>query len=171
MKKMEKLVIYATKRGSSKKYAEAFAQKHGYPVYEQGRVPSEDFAGSKKLYYFGSVYAGRVFRLNKLKEKCREDMEITVVPVGLSSKNDQEKMVEIRKGIIKTFPEAEIFYMRGRLSYKELSFPEKILIKMINKESNKKEFQNKLDIEKAIEQVVAEDGVDFINLNELEVIE
>jgi menaquinone-dependent protoporphyrinogen IX oxidase len=61
--------------------------------------------------------------------------------------------------------------MRGRLSYKELSFPEKILIKMINKESKKKELQSKLDIEKAIGQVVAEDGVDFINLNELEVIE
>lgn len=80
-------------------------------------------------------------------------------------------MVEICNGIIETFPEAEIFYMRGRLSYKELSFPEKILIKMINKESKKKESQNKLDIEKAIGQVVAEDCVDFINLNELEVIE
>jgi pyruvate formate-lyase activating enzyme-like uncharacterized protein len=42
---------------------------------------------------------------------------------------------------------------------------------MINKESKKKELQSKLDIEKAIGQVVAEDGVDFINLNELEVIE
>jgi menaquinone-dependent protoporphyrinogen IX oxidase len=80
-------------------------------------------------------------------------------------------MLEIRKGIIEIFPESEIFYMRGRLSYKELSFPEKILIKMINKESKKKELQSKLDIEKAIGQVVAEDGVDFINLNELEVIE
>ena len=54
--------------------------------------------------------------------------------------------------------------------YQNYSAREKIILKMISKSSKKKPLQEKLEIEKAIEQAVDEGCVDCIDLSELEKI-
>ena len=81
--------------------------------------------------------------------------------------NDHEKLAEIRDGIVKVFPQAKIIHLRGRLNKEQLKLPEKLIIKMISKSSRKKAEQEKLDIEKAIEQVDTTGSVDYLDLAEL----
>lgn len=164
---MKTIVIYTSKRGSSKKYAEKFAHNNQYQLFEQNQLSSKELESVEKIYYFGSVYAGKVIGLAKLKEKVKENLKIIVVSVGLSSKNDHEKITEINKGITSIFPDAEMFHMRGQLSFKELSLPEKLIIKMIGKETKKVESKKMKDIEKAILQVLSDGSVNFLDLEEV----
>lgn len=164
---MTNSVIYATKKGSAEVYAKAFAQKKNYPIYEHKQVLSEDLIDAEKIYYFASVYAGSLLGIEELKTKVPENSQLTILPVGLSSVNDHEKLAEIREGIVKVFPQAKIIHLRGRLNKEQLKLPEKLIIKMISKSSRKKAEQEKLDIEKAIEQVDTTGSVDYLDLAEL----
>lgn len=164
---MTNSVIYATKKGSAEVYAKAFAQKKNYPIYENKQVSSEDLIDAEKIYYFASVYAGSLLGIEELKKKVPENSQLTILPVGLSSVNDHEKLAEIREGIVKVFPQAKIIHLRGRLNKEQLKLPEKLIIKMISKSSRKKDEQEKLDIEKAIEQVDTSGSVDYLDLAEL----
>lgn len=164
---MNSFVLYATKKGSSEIYAKEFARKKNYRLLKREQSSTEDIAGSDKIYYFGSVYAGKVLGLEELKREFPNN-NLTVFPVGLSSNNDQEKLAEIRDNIMSVFPQAEIIHLRGRLIKEQLSLPEKLIIKMISKASKKKAAEDKLDIEKAIEQAVDNGSVDCIDLAVLE---
>lgn len=95
---------------------------------------------------------------------------MTIISVGLTAVKDQEKLAEIREGVSKEFPQASFYHLRGRLIKQQLNMPEKIILKMISKSSKKKPIQEKLEIEKAIEQAVDEGSVDCIDLSELEKI-
>lgn len=165
---MSGLVIYATKKGSAEIYAKAFAKNNDYQLFKQDQVSLKDILDVERIYYFGSVYAGKVLGLEELKKKLPDISNLTVISVGLTSNNDQERLAEIREGIVKEFPQADFFHLRGSLAKDQLSLPEKLIIKMISKASKKKPDQEKLDIEKAIEQVASEGSVDCIDLAELE---
>lgn len=71
---------------------------------------------------------------------------------------------------MKIFPEAKMFHLRGRLEKEQLKLPEKLIVKMISKASKKKAAHEKLNIEEAIEKVADVGSVDYINLEELEII-
>ena len=167
---MNTIVIYATKKGSSELYAKTFAQNNKYQIFKQEQVSSEELAKADEVYYFGSVYAGKVI-LEELKKKLSGNSHLTIISVGLTAVEDQEKLTEIREGVSKEFPQASFYHLRGRLIKQQLNMPEKIILKMISKSSKKKPLQEKLEIEKAIEQAVDEGSVDCIDLSELEKIE
>ena len=166
---MNTIVIYATKKGSSELYAKTFAQNNRYQIFKQEQVSSEELAKADKVY-FGSVYAGKVIGLEELKKKLSGNSHLTIISVGLTAVKDQEKLAEIREGVSKEFPQASFYHLRGRLIKQQLNMPEKIILKMISKSSKKKPLQEKLEIEKAIEQAVDEGSVDCIDLSELEKI-
>ncbi|MBO0450831.1 flavodoxin domain-containing protein [Candidatus Enterococcus murrayae] len=167
---MTSIVIYATKKGSTGLYAKTFAEKNDYQIFEYTQAPPEELASAEKIFYFGSVYAGNVLGLDELKKKISTSQQITIISVGLTSKNDQEKLAEIHNGIMKIFPEAKMFHLRGRLEKEQLKLPEKLIVKMISKASKKKAAHEKLNIEEAIEKVADIGSVDYINLEELEII-
>lgn len=167
---MSTMVIYATKRGSSELYAKTFAQKNKYQIIKQEQASSEVLAKADEVYYFGSVYAGKVLGLEELKKKLTGNSRLTILSVGLTAVEDQEKFAEIREGVSKEFPQASFYHLRGRLIKQQLNMPEKIILKMISKSSKKKPLQEKMEIEKAIEQAVNEGSVDCIDLSELEKI-
>lgn len=167
---MNTIVIYATKKGSSELYAKTFAQNNRYRIFKQEQVSSEELAKADEVYYFGSVYAGKVIGLEELKKKLSGNSHLTIISVGLTAVKDQEKLAEIREGVSKEFPQASFYHLRGRLIKQQLNMPEKIILKMISKSSKKKPLQEKLEIEKAIEQAVDEGCVDCIDLSELEKI-
>lgn len=126
-----------------------------------------ELASVDRVYYFGSVYAGNILGLEEVKKKVTENQSLVIISVGLTSIYDQEKLEEIQQGIVKLFPDAEHVHLRGRLVKEQLKLPEKLIIKMISKSSAKKEEEEKLDIEKAIEAVVSEGKADYIDLAEL----
>lgn len=165
---MNGMVIYATKKGSSEIYAKAFAKRNDYPLIQQTHVSLEDVTKAGKIYFFGSVYAGKVLGLEELKKILPNSSNLTVVSVGLTSIRDQEKLAEIREGVTNVHPQAAFFHLRGRLEKERLSLPEKLIIKMISKASRKKEEKDKSEIEKAIDLVVNEGSVDYIDLANLE---
>lgn len=130
---MNTIVIYATKKGSSELYAKTFAKNNKYQIFKQEQVSSEELAKADEVYYFGSVYAGKVIGLEELKKKLSGNSHLTIISVGLTAVKDQEKLAEIREGVSKEFPQASFYHLRGRLIKQQLNMPEKIILKMISK--------------------------------------
>ncbi|MDH6365327.1 menaquinone-dependent protoporphyrinogen IX oxidase [Enterococcus sp. PF1-24] len=163
---MENLVIYASKRGSTKIYAQTFVKEHHYPIADYRKVSTEQLVAADRIIYFGSVYAGKVTGLAALKKKLNKKLPIVVISVGLTSKKDYDLLAAIQKGILTEFPEAMTFHLRGALTQAQLNIAEKMLLKMLSK-TNKTQSEEVSEMVLAIRKVVAEGSVDYFDLANL----
>lgn len=129
---MNDLVIYASKRGSTEEYAREFAKGRNTSAINYNQITKEEFLSVKNIYYFGSVYAGKVTGLDHLIKLLPTDLGIAIIAVGLTSITDKKKILELRDKIHEKVPQARIFHLRGRLSRNSLSLPEKLLLKLLS---------------------------------------
>lgn len=167
---MKTIVVYSSKRGSAEAYGKAFAEKEDFECYEQESISENLLNDCGKFYYFGGLYAGQVRGLSSFKKKLQQPISITIISVGLTSKNDQERLEEVSKGILAEFPQAEVHHLRGRLIKSQMNLPEKMIMKVINKAGQKKPVEEKSDLEQAVAEVVQAGSADFINLADIETI-
>ncbi|GCF94187.1 hypothetical protein NRIC_20780 [Enterococcus florum] len=163
---MNDLVIYASKRGSTKEYAEAFARTQGFPILDYQELKQLDEVD--RVFYFGSVYAGKLTGIEAVSKQLSPETEVAVISVGLTSGKDTEKLAEIQIGIQKEIPQAQMVHLRGRLSKEQLSFPEKMLLKILNKASNK---GAETELNKAINEVMQAGKADFVQLDQVQMIQ
>lgn len=121
---MKTLVIYKSKSGFTKKYAEWISQHFGTEIREASKVTVETLSTYDTLIYGGGLYAvginGVKLITNNLKRL--EDKNIVVFATGLSP-TGKEVFNEVRN---KNFtPEQQdkirFFYLRGGFDYNKLT--------------------------------------------------
>ena len=123
---MNPVILYGSRYGSAKRYAEALGEREGIPVlpFQQ----AADLDRFDTIIYIGSLYAGRVTGLSKtMRRKDCAGKRIIILTVGLADGEKEKNAVNIRNHIRKQIPEelfdkAEIFHLRGDIDYRQLSF-------------------------------------------------
>ena len=129
------LIVYGSKYGAAKRYAEEFARKAGGRAvsYKQARHAGED-----TLVYFGGVYAGGVKGLARTARRLNADTvaRILVATVGLSDPADEKNAQNLRNAVLAAVPEPlrgklQIFHLRGGIDYAKLSAPHRFLMKLM----------------------------------------
>ena len=131
---MNTLIIYGSQYGTTKRYAEKFAEMTHFPVisYEDVRALTD----YERIIYFGALYAGGVKGLKNTVKKISPSTKLILVTVGLADVCDQENVSNIRNSIRKQVPEqllktATVFHLRGGIDYSKLSFKHKTMMKML----------------------------------------
>lgn len=131
-------VIYKTKYGSTKRYAEWIAEKLGADIFEISKFNFSEIDKYNAVFFGSSVNAGRIKKINFIKDNWNKLKNKTVVIFSVSASPsddpDQQKLFaanlpeEIRKNIA--------FYpLQGAYDYNKLdkfdkfimSFPKMIL--------------------------------------------
>ena len=135
---MKKIIIYGSKYGTTKQYAEELSKKTNIEVLSYSDI--RDINKYDEIIYIGALYAGGVLGMYKTLNKIRDisNKKIILVTVGLSDPKDEKNINNIISGIRKQlsnniFDKAKIFHLRGGIDYSKLSFTHRTMMNLLYK--------------------------------------
>lgn len=130
---MNSVVIYKSKYGTTKKYAEWTAEKIGAEIFESKEFNTADFKKYDTILYFGGVYTGSIANIGVITNNYDEisDKNIIVCPVCLTKAENTDGISELLANNFnyKMFDKVKVFPLRGAIDYKKLKFLDKLMIK------------------------------------------
>ncbi|KDR95116.1 Protoporphyrinogen IX oxidase, menaquinone-dependent (flavodoxin domain) [Peptoclostridium litorale DSM 5388] len=131
---MEVLVVYKSKSGFTKKYANWIAEELFADVYEVSKVTPKMLKKYDTLIYGGGIYAASINGLDVVKRNMNilNGKNIVVFATGVSP--PREEVVEDVKN--KNFSHEEqknieFFYFRGGFDYDKLNFLDKFIMTLM----------------------------------------
>lgn len=124
---MKMLVVYQSKTGFTKKYAQWIAQELSCGLKTAKEVTEQDISSQDLIIYGGWIMGNMISHLEKIRKMPHK--KIVTFGVGSSKKGECEA------AIIETNKLADIpfFYMEGGLNPKEMGFFSRFIVKMVTK--------------------------------------
>lgn len=140
------VVIYESKYGFTKRYAEWIAEALSCPVFEQKKFCTKDFAQYETIIYGGGLYAGGVsgIRLITGNWSLLSDKQVVLFTCGLANPGDSYNVSNIRQSLSKILSDdmmkrIRLFHLQGGIDYRRLSFIHKTMMSMLRKMLQKKD--------------------------------
>ncbi len=135
---MDSLILYGSRYGSAKRYAESLSSQSGIHAVSHKEIP--DLSAVQTVVYIGSLYAGGVLGLRKLLRRLPEgeNFRLLLATVGISDPAVAENAANIRASLQKQIPPAlfcrtKIFHLRGALNYPLLSATHRTALTLLKK--------------------------------------
>ncbi|MEG0240471.1 MAG: flavodoxin domain-containing protein [Anaerorhabdus sp.] len=141
----EKIVIYKTRTGFTKQYAQWIAEEIDCEIVDYRNISSFDFNGYDLIIYGGRVHAGKIDELGKIKKMfANSKYKLVVFATGATPFEAKE---EIKKIMANNFDDNSIpnFYMQSGLCYEKMSLPDKTIMKALSKILSNKNNKSKIE--------------------------
>ena len=143
-------VIYKSKYGSTKRYAEKIASLVHGDLFSRKEVKLGEIPYYNTIAFAGSVYAGRISGADIIAKNMDkiEDKKVAVIAVGMSKMNKEGIDTLFKNNFSEEqLKNIEYFYLRGALEINKLNFFDKLIMKVMKKKAQK-DGQNLTDDEK-----------------------
>ena len=150
---MSAIVIYKSKYGSTKQYAEWIAGELGCNAVDAKGIKADDLQKYDEIVYGGGLYAEVIAGVSLIAKNAEQlkDKKIAVFTTGITPLDCCEyydKMV-IEKNFKNGLPEnIKVFNFLGKMIAEELSVPHRMALKTLKKIMSGKE--NPTDMEKLL---------------------
>ncbi len=158
---MNTIVLYKSKYGSTKAYAEWIAEELGCKAKDSKGVKAEDLLGFDTIIYGGGLYAEIIAgaslitkNIEKLKDKKLIIYTTGITPLNVREYYDHEVLDKNIKPEIREY--IKVFNFMGRMVLSELSAPHRAALKMLKKIMSGRE--NPTDLEKMLIELCDADG-------------
>lgn len=140
------VVVYSSKYGSTKQYAEWIAQELCCDLFDKKEISEKELEAYEIIIYGGGLYAGGlngISIITKAYDRIKEK-KIVVFTCGLADPEDQSNIQGIQDGLRKCFTaemqnKIQIYHLRGAMDYNKLSTGHKIMMGMLHKAVSKKD--------------------------------
>ncbi len=168
----KQLIIYGSRYGSTKRYAERLAEMTGTEAVEYKAV--KDLDDYDRIVYLGSLYAGGVTGLKQTVGKMSPQQELIVSTVGLADPTDASNVAHIRQSIKGQIPahfydESRLFHLRGAIDYTKLNLKYRLMMSLLAKKVAKlSEEQQNAETRAMLETYGKQ--VDFVDFSSLQPI-
>jgi menaquinone-dependent protoporphyrinogen IX oxidase len=135
--KMKTAVIYASKHGATKQYADWIAEELRAELLKAGSVSPAQLQGFDCVIYGGGLYAGGILGAGLVaKNPCKN---LVVFTVGLADPKNTDYTHILKKN----FPPGstqplKVFHLRGGIDYKKLGPVHRAMMAMVKKQVEKK---------------------------------
>lgn len=136
------IIIYQSKYGATKKYANWLMEMTGFDCIETPKAKLETVMQYEKIVLCGGIYASSIAGLSFLKKHIRDlkGKKIAVFCVG-ASPYDEKALNDIKKLHLKNeLSDIPLFYGRGAWDESRMSFKDRTLCKLLQKAIAKKDF-------------------------------
>lgn len=158
---MKTIVLYQSKYGSTKQYAEWIAEALGCEAKNAKKVKAEELAPYDAIVYGGGLYAEIIAGVNLITKNfaALKDKKIAVFTTGITPMEYREyfdKMVVEKNFKPEMTEKIRIFNYPGKMILKELSLPHKAALVGLKKIMSAKE--NPTDMEKLLIELCDADG-------------
>jgi flavodoxin len=165
-------VIYKSKYGATKKYAEWLSEDIEADPYSQDKCKIEILDDYDTIIYGGGIYGSRIAGLSLIKKNYNKlkNKNIIVFMVG-ASPYDEKAYIQLKEhNFSDELKNIKLFYLRGMFDLKSMSFRDKFLIGMLKGVLSKKDPDKFEPWEKAFIESMdkAADWTSRENLKEIE---
>lgn len=133
---MNRIILYGSKYGTTKRYAEELERRTGIPCRNCKEVTS--LSSCEEVIHLGGIYAGQILGLAHTVKLLRREpaARLFVVTVGLSDPADEANLRNIRNFIKKQltdslWSEKKLFHLRGGIDYSRLSAPHRAMMGLL----------------------------------------
>ncbi len=140
------VVVYSSKYGSTKKYAEWIASDLSCELFEKKDITAKKLKQYDTIIYGGGLYAGGVNGIQLITKAFDQikDKNLVVYTCGLADLQDPNNVQSIRKSLNKVFTQEmqdniQVFHLRGAIDYSKLSTVHKIMMGTLHKMLLKKD--------------------------------
>ena len=149
---MNGIILYQSKYGATKKYADWLSEETGFKCVETKKADIRDIVKYDTVILGGGIYASGIAGLSFLKKNIKrlKGKKIIVFCSG-ASPYEEKAFEEIRKRNMKAaLAGIPLFYCRGAFNMKEMSFKDRTLCKLLRKAVSKKDPADYESWEKAL---------------------
>ena len=153
---MKALIIYKSKTGFTKWYAEFIAKEVDGNLMDFKEVTTEIMSGYDVVVYGGGLHAGMINGYKKAKEMYEKSSAKRLIlfatggtPNGAIKEIDEVWKNNLSAEELQSIPH---FYMQGGICYEKMSFLNKTIMKMMSKVLDKK--KNKDSAEDGFAQAI-----------------
>ena len=169
---MNTLIIYGSQYGTTRRYAEKFAEMTHLPVISYEDI--KNLTDYDQIIYFGGLYAGGIKGLKNTLKKLTANTKLIIVTVGLADVSNKENINNINNSIRKQVPEhllkdASLFHLRGGIDYSKLNFKHRTMMKMLYHSLKNKPFESLTQEDKEFIETYNK-KVDFVDYDSLKQI-
>lgn len=153
---MKALIIYKSKTGFTKWYAEFIAKEVDGNLVDFKEVTTEIISGYDVVVYGGGLYAGMINGYKKAKEMFEKSSanRFILFATGGTPNESTKEIDEIWKNNLSEEELESIphFYMQGGICYERMSFLNRTIMKMMSRVLDKK--KNKDSAEEGFAQAI-----------------
>ena len=125
-------VIYKSKYGSTKRYAEWIAEELNASLFEAASIKPSQLLTYDVVIYGGGIYAGGINGVKLVtKNPCKS---LVVFTVGAADPKTTDYSEILSKNFTpELLSKAKIFHLHGGIDYKRLGFTHKIMMALVKK--------------------------------------
>ena len=161
---MKILIIYNSKTGFSKRYAEWIGEELSCEVKDYKQISEHSLDGVDLLIYGSRVHAETFYGVKKIKNLARDKKcKLIVFATGASPADMKDQIAEMWKRSEKddTIPH---FYMQSGLCYEKMGPLDKLMMKIFVKilKSKKEKTQMDIDMTRSVDKSFDVSSKDFI---------
>ena len=149
------LVMYSSKYGTTKKYAEWIAEEIKGDIFDIKDVRQCKLYDYDIIVLGSGLYAGKIKGINLLVNDYNKikDKKLVVFTCGLADYTNMKNVNNIKMRLQKIIPNnifenIKIFYLQGGINYKNLNIKHKIMMGMLRKMVLRKGFDKMNDEDK-----------------------
>lgn len=145
-------VVYKSKYGATKKYAEWLSEDIGADLYLQDNCKVEILNSYDTILYGGGIYASGIAGLSFIKKNYSKlkGKNITIFAVGASPYDEKAYNHLKEHNLSGDLENIKLFYLRGMFDLKNMTFKDKLLIGMLKGVLRKKDSSQFEPWEKAL---------------------
>lgn len=135
------LILYKSKYGAAKEYAQMLAEKLGAALLENKKLRPEQLQPYNTIIYCGGIYAGGVAGIAFLRKNAAllSGKKVAVLAVG-ASPYDEKVVAQVRAQNLAGLPEGTaLFYGRGAWDESVMTAGDRLLCGMLKKMVAKKD--------------------------------
>ena len=154
---MKTAIIYHSKYGHTKQYAQWLAEELNADIYESKNLKISMLDDYASLVFGGSLYAGKNKAASLIVKHFEQikDKKVALFTCGLADVSNEINLNNRNKALDKVItPEIRekitVFHLQGGIDYDNLSFLHKMMMKMVHKPLQKKPADQLTGEEKAI---------------------
>ncbi|MCL2873425.1 MAG: flavodoxin domain-containing protein [Defluviitaleaceae bacterium] len=139
MKLQKKIaVIYKSKYGSTKQYAQWISIALEVPLFEASEIKPSQLEDYDVVIYGGGLYAGGIDGVKLVTKSLNKCKQLVVFTVGLADVKTTNFSDILSKAFTQEqLSDVKIFHLRGAMDYKELSLLHKGMMAMVKKDAEK----------------------------------
>lgn len=137
---MEGIILFKSKYGSVKKYAQWLGEFTGFLIKELSQVSTKEVAQYQWIILCGGIYASGISGIKFISKNMKElkEKNLVIFAVG-ASHYDEDYFEKIKKHNLKEEMEnIPMFYGRGAWDEETMTFKDRTLCKMLQKMLSKK---------------------------------
>lgn len=135
------IIIYQSKYGSTKKYAQWIAEETGFDLAEAKQAGADTLDGYDMVVLCGAVYASGISGISYLRKNrnALAGKRAAVFCVG-ASPYDEKAIKEIKEHNLKEdLKDIPLFYGRGAWDEEAMTFTDRTMCRMLQKSVKKKD--------------------------------